>query len=73
MAQLLQPHKAKKSTGNIGANTPECGTRMSSSTTPLALSVASSCQPLLHKSGRASTAEEIKSKFYLSRKRLQPS
>eukprot|EP00957_Ditylum_brightwellii_P159873 12169731-Ditylum_brightwellii.AAC.2 len=46
---------------------------MSSSTTPPNLSVASSCQPLLHRSGRASTAEEIKSKFHLLWKRLQPS
>eukprot|EP00957_Ditylum_brightwellii_P023529 1775881-Ditylum_brightwellii.AAC.1 len=65
--------QSPKSTGNIGNNTPECGTRMSSSTIPWNLSMASSCQPLLHRSGRASMAEEIKSKFHLLQKRSQPS
>eukprot|EP00957_Ditylum_brightwellii_P131226 10008666-Ditylum_brightwellii.AAC.1 len=40
---------------------------------PPTLSVASSCQPLLHGSGQSSMAEEIKSKFHLLQKRLQPS
>ena len=73
MESLLKLPKLGKNIGNIGQNTSTNGDKMSSSKKPQNCKEESYSQHLLQGSGLASTAEELKSKFLRSKKRLRPS
>jgi hypothetical protein len=73
MAWLLEPPKIGKSIGHIGANTAHSLTANHSSPTSPPSHETSWSGPLLHGSGLALTAEEIRSRFKASRMRSRPS
>ena len=73
MESLLRLPKLGKNIGTTGKPTWANGTKIASLKIPQNLKEASSSQHLLRGCGQASTAEELRSKFQRSRKRLRPS
>ena len=73
MESLLKLPKLGKNIGNIGQNMSTNGDKMSSSRMQHPYKKESYSQHLLQGSGQASTAEELRSKFLRSKKRLRPS
>ena len=73
MAQWTTLPNEDKNIGKTGANTAVCGATLPSSPTILPLNAASSRQPSLLGSGRATSATERQSKLAASQKPLAPS
>jgi hypothetical protein len=72
MESLLKLPNLDKNTGSTGKHMPPSGNKMSSSKTTPNSNVASFSPHLLHGSGLASTAAELKLKFQQSRRRSRP-
>ena len=73
MESLLKLPKCVLNTGAAGRHTHHSGDETPSLQMPLKSKKESSSQHLLRGSGQASTEEELKSEFHLSRKRSRPS